>query len=99
MKFETKVFLMRQKYYFDLGVGITSLLIKVLAVVGIAAAIEGVDKRVLAIFGLSYGVFCYFLGFIYVKYKWLTASIEVENRLNIFVREMREKVVNNKRFK
>ena len=91
MEFEFKVFLMRQKYYFDLGVGITNLFIKILAVIGVAAAIEGTSKTTILVVGLGYAVFCYVLGFVYVKYKWLTAFIEVGNRLNLFVKEMREK--------
>ena len=91
MKFEKKVFWMRQKYYFDLGVGITSLLIKILAVVGIAAAVQGISKTFLLLAGVFYAVFCYVLGMLYVRYDWFTASIEVNNQLNLFVKEMREK--------
>ena len=91
MIFEKKVFLMKQKFYFDLGVGNTSLLIKILAVVGIAAAIEGVSKTALFLYGVAYAVFCYVLGLLYVKYGWYTAAVEVSNRLNLFMKEMRER--------
>ena len=91
MKFETKIFLSRQKYYFDLGVGTTSFFIKVLAVVGISAAVlEMIRPTTLFILGVIYAIFCYFLGYFMVTYDWVTASIEVNNRLNRFVREMRE---------
>ncbi len=90
MKFEKKIFWMRQKYYFDIGVGMTSLLIKILAVVGIAAAIEGFNKWAIVLYGLGYGVFCYLFGYLFIRYTWYTASIEVQNRLNLFVKEMRK---------
>ena len=90
MKFEQKVFWMRQKYYFDLGVGITSLLIKLLLVVGIASAVSGAQTNILFLFGIIYAAFCYLLGYAYVRFEWFTASLEVENRLNKFQQEMRE---------
>ena len=90
MRFENKILLMRQKYYFDIGAGTTSYLIKILAIVGIAAAIEGVNKTTLALWGVAYGLFCYSFGYLFIRYKWFTASIEVNNRLNLFVKEMRK---------
>lgn len=97
MKFETKVFLVRQKYYFDSGVGMTSLFIKILTVVGVASAIGGISPRLLFYVGVFYGMFCYLLGFLFVKYGWMTAALEVDNRLNLFQRQVREKLLKKRK--
>lgn len=96
MNFETKIFLMRQKFYMDLGMSITSLLIKVLMVVGIGAAINGVRPKTLFLFGIAYMIFTYLVGRIYVLYGWYTASLEVDNRLNQFQQEVRRELLKQK---
>lgn len=92
MKFETKVFLSRQKYYFDLGLGTTSLLKYLLAIIGINEAIQGISTQTLIFYGFLYALSCYIIGYIMTYYDWVTASLEVTNRLNRFVEEMREKI-------
>lgn len=86
-----------QKRYFDIGYGWTSYLKIVVAVFGIGAAATG-NKTSAAIMLLFYGLFCYIFGWAYVKYGWYTIEIEITNKFNLFVREMRNKL-KTKKFK
>jgi len=77
-----------QKRYFDLGYGITSYAKLLIALFGISS----LDVKATMILGLSYGIFCYVFGWAYVKYGWYTVDIEIANKFNLFVREMRSKI-------
>lgn len=92
MKLETKIILSRQKYYFDLGANTTSYLIKVLILVGFAAILNGMSTLLTFVLGTVYAMFCYALGYCMVRYEWVTASLEVSNRLNLFMLEVRDKL-------
>lgn len=92
MKFETKVFLSRQKYYFDLGLSTTALLKYLLAIIGINEAIQGISTLTLIFYGFLYALACYIIGYVMTYYEWVTATIEVQNRLNNFVSEMRDSI-------
>ena len=93
MKFETKIFLSRQKYYFDLGYGTTSILKYILAIAGIGAAILLIiSPKDLLLLGIAYIILCYVLGYLMYRYKWVDAMIEVNNRANPFVKDMRKAI-------
>ena len=92
MKFETKVFLTRQKYYFDLGLATTSLIKYFLVLVGVAELINGLPYWITFVGLFAYALSCYGLGYVMVYYDFVTASHEVNNRLNNFMVEVREKL-------
>jgi len=80
-----------QKRYFDLGYGITNYIKVVVAVIGIGEMATG-SKPLALIMLFLYGIFCYLVGLGYVKYGWYTLDIEITNKFNLFVKEMRKKI-------
>ena len=46
----------------------------------------------------EYALFCYLFGLIFVKFGWYEADIEITNRFNLFVKEMRH-TYKTKKFK
>lgn len=93
MKFETKVNLQLQKRYFDEGYGVTSYLKLPITIFGIGGAISGEFGNIILMV-IFYGIFCYIFGRLMIKHRWTEASIEVNNRLDLFVKEMRKKLKN-----
>ena len=91
MKFKTKIKLLKQKRYFDLGYGYTSYIKLPITIFGIGDAIEGKILSVV-IMVLFYGIFCYVFGWAFIKYGWFTADLEITNKFNLFVKEMRKKI-------
>ncbi len=80
-----------QKRYFDTGYGITSYIKVVVAVFGVGSVVTG--YRLLPfIMLLLYGIFCYVIGWAYLKYGWYTIDLEITNKFNLFVKEMRKKI-------
>lgn len=92
MKFQTKYKLALWKSYFDNGYGLTSYPKWLLATVGIGSAIQGVSMWWVVLGGIIYGIMCFFLGWLWFKYKWVVAQTEVGNKYNLFVKEMRKKL-------
>jgi len=92
MKFETKIIIARQRAYFNCGWGILNQLKYVIALIGFAT----MSWRIMTILGIIYGIGCYVLGYLYYKYKWASAETEVINRINPFVKEMREEIKNGR---
>lgn len=77
------------KMKFDFGYGLTSYVKWVAAIFGIG---EVVKNNYLAVIGgaVAYVLFCVMIGWAYVKYGWFEVGIEVGNRFNPFVKEMRK---------
>lgn len=73
------------KLFFEKGYGLTHYLFKLGAVVGIAAQ----DWRNTLIFGFIYAVFCFILGRFWYKTDFMRWEIEIVNRVNPFVKEVR----------
>ena len=90
MNYKERILL--HKRYFDIGYGITSYVKVVVAVVGIGGIAAGANKTAIAIMLFLYGLFCYVFGWAFVKYGWLTADIEIGNKFNLFVKEMRKSI-------
>lgn len=80
------------KKYFDLGTGITNYFTKVLVLAGFAAVLGGMKITTTLILGFVYGVFCLFLGWIWVKVGIFEAEQEVSNVYNLFMRQVRRKL-------
>lgn len=73
------------KAYFDEGYGFTSYFKYLIAFYGMAS----LDVRGTMIVGLGYGVSCFGIGWLIFKSRFKNAQIEVQNRVNPFVGEMR----------
>ena len=94
MKFERKYRLVRLKVFFDTGIALTSYPIKILLVVGIGFAVDDIKNISFIIAaGFLYGIFCFILGWMWYKYKWMDAQWEVSNNYNPFVKQMRRSSV------
>jgi len=87
------------KKYFDTGISVTSYFTKLLMVVGFAAIIEGMTTTTTLIIGGIYTIFCFILGFFWIKIGLFLAEQEISNLYNLFVQQMRQKVMINKKRK
>ncbi len=76
------------KAYFEKGYGLSHYFFKLVAVLGITAG----NVKALGIFGVLYAIFCFFLGWGWYHYGVIYQEIEVGNRFNIFVTEMRNSI-------
>ena len=83
----SKVKILLQKRYFDIGYGQTSYIKLVIALFGLSS----LNVKITMIVAGFYAVFCYCFGWAFVKYGWLEAEIEINNLNNKFVKQMRKK--------
>lgn len=84
------------KKCFDFGIGVTSYFTKVLMVVGFAAIMGGMDVKTTLLFGIGYTLFCFILGFFWIILGLVDAEQEVGNIFNLFVKQMRRKILKKK---
>lgn len=75
------------KRYFDEGYGFTNYFKFLIAFYGMAS----LNVKNTLIMGVAYGLSCFFIGWLIFWSGFKKASIEVDNRVNPFVNEMREK--------
>lgn len=81
------------KAYFEKGLGLTNVFLKIAMVVGISAIFTiGMSVLTTIMCGLVYCIFCFFLGAIWYKKGFADAENEVNNKVNPFVREMRKRL-------
>lgn len=76
------------KRYFDTGYGILSLAKWLLAGVGLASR----DVGFTIAFGVAYALLCVVVGYVWHRYGFMKAEVELGNRFNTFVEEMRKAV-------
>ena len=76
------------KAYFEKGYSLTHYLFKLIAVFGVTS---NQIKETFWMVGV-YTITCYFLGMIVFKSKFISAEIEIQNKVNPFVQEMRSKI-------
>jgi len=74
------------KAYFDEGYGFTSYFKYMIAFYGMSS----LDVRNTLLVGFIYGLSCFLIGWLIFKTKFKDAQIEVQNRVNPFVDEMRK---------
>ena len=86
MKFYNIAFL---EACFNKGYGVTAPVKYLVALIGISNAIVTENMSTTIIAGFSYVIFCFIFGFILYKIKYVNAQIEVSNRFDPFVGEMR----------
>lgn len=80
---------------FNKGYAVTAPLKYLVALIGISNAIVSENMRLTILLGIGYVIFCFILGYILFRIKYVNAQIEVSNRFNPYVKEMR----NSKIFK
>jgi apolipoprotein N-acyltransferase len=88
MNFEKKIDLLLYKKYFDTGWGLTSYLKYALAFFGLASQ----DVQSTLIIATIYGLSCFIIGYYWLKSDFYKADLELNNRYNIFVEEMRKRI-------
>jgi hypothetical protein len=88
MKFNTQIKLMRYKTYFDTGLNLSKYGMYLIGFFGLSSG----NVTITMIFALLYAVFCYILGYWFLKSGFYRASIEVSNQYNCFVEEVRSKL-------
>ena len=88
--------LAKWKYYFNIGYGETSFVKYLIAFFGLASS----DVNRTLTYGIVYGVACFIIGYIICKSGFQASQIEVGNRFNPFIEEMRKtKLLNTKETK
>ena len=83
------------KACFDLGYGETSILKYALAGMGFATR----SPKTVFLIAAAYGIFSLIIGFIMYKVGYVDAKNEVQNRFNPFQKEVRDKLLKEKKFK
>ena len=78
---------MRVKAWFEKGYGLSHYLFKLIAVLGLTSG--AVEATIYAC--IAYTIFCFILGFCWYHFHIVDSEIEVTNRYDPFVREMRAK--------
>lgn len=103
MKFETKLRFLLYKYYFDKGFSLTNNL---KYIIGLFALYDIVrlenDMTLTIVLGGTWALLSFFLGWWWYRKDWNAAEIEIGNRINPFVHEVRRKLKvssKNKKFK
>jgi len=78
------------KHYFDVGYGTTSLVKNLWFVFGFGSIMAGMSYKYALYLGCAYALFCYVFGWAWYRFGWNEAQVEVVNRINPFVQEMRK---------
>ena len=79
----------QHKAYFDRGYSFTSYIKYMIAFFGISS----LDVNKTMMLGLVYALFCYFFGRYMYKSGVADSEAEVSNRVNPFVKEVREEII------
>ena len=93
MNLELQFKFLVHKAYFDKGLGFTSYVKYMIAFFGVAS----LNVKLTMYIGIGYAIFCYIFGMLFYKYGWIKAEHEVANRFNLFMKELRENPVLNKK--
>jgi len=83
-----KAWVQLQRHYASMGKAVFGFIYGFIALFGIAS---GDWKTTLAL-GLAFYLVCYLAGRWYCLHGWFEAEIEVNNKFNPFVKEMRESI-------
>lgn len=81
------------KRFFDTGYGITGYIKYPIFFFGIAT----LEVRSTMILAVLYAIVCVLVGYWWFVFRFAEADVEMSNMVNIFVREMRDTVVNSKK--
>lgn len=80
------------KAYFDKGWSLMNYPKNLLGIIGIGAAFQQFSLMAIAIIGILFGVFCYFLGRYWYNYGLIETENEIQNIFNPFQKQVREKL-------
>lgn len=84
--FRRKINFLWHKKYFDTGFSLLNYLKYIIAFFGLASN-DVYSTMLLAVF---FGVLCYLVGFLWIKFKLADAENEINNLLNPFMKEVRD---------
>ena len=82
------------KAYFDRGFGVLGYLKYLIAILGFYSIFEGISIKYTLTGFVVYGVICFFIGWWWIRGGMADAEMEVNNRIDPFVREMRQEILN-----
>lgn len=91
MKFEAKLKLLLYKYYFDKGFGLTNNFKYAIGLIALFEVVKLDNARITIILGIIWILVSLLVGWLWYRYDWNAAELEIQNRINPFVAEMREK--------
>lgn len=91
MEFDLKLKLLLWKYYFDKGFSLTNNVKYVIGLVALYEVTKLSTVRSTIILGGIWGTISFFLGWWWYRKDWNAAELEIQNRINPFVQEMRDK--------
>ena len=75
------------KAYFEKGYSLTNYIKYMIALFGLSY----LNVKTTLIMAIIYGVSCFAIGYYWYKWDFITQEIEVSNKFNLFVKEMRSK--------
>lgn len=78
------------KKYFETGWGILNYIKYFIAVFGAYSFLEDINLIFTTILLILFFIFCYVFGWFWLNKGWYEAEIEVSNKYNLFVQEMRK---------
>lgn len=85
-----QLIVMRHWTYFNQGLGKTAIVKFFWLLFGFGSIMSGVNYLYSLYLGVAYSIFCYIFGWVFYNKGWNEAEIEVSNRINPFVKEMRK---------
>ena len=88
MRFKTKIKFWMHKRYFDAGRGLLDYFKYIIAFYGLAS--QNIINTIFI--GIIWGIFCYIIGYFYIKRKFLDVVNEINNMFNPLAREIRRKL-------
>jgi len=90
MKFEVKLKLLLWKYYFDKGFGLTNNIKYIIALFALYETVQLQNIKITVALGGAWAIASFFIGWWWYRKDWNAAELEIANRVNPFVIEMRE---------
>lgn len=91
MRFEAKLKILLWKNYFDKGFALTNYFKYLIGLFALYEFISLDNYQFTLILGSVWAISCFFIGWWFYRKDWNSAEIEIQNRINPFVLEMREK--------
>ena len=96
MKFDKKISLMLIKKWLDQGRGLTSYFNEIILIFGVWSITEKKSPMLTFAIASVYGLVCVLSGWLWFKFGWKRAEMEVENIYNPFVTDVRENLIKKK---
>ena len=90
MKFNTKLRLLLLKYYFDKGFALTNNIKYLIGLFALYEVIKLDNVKITVVLGAIWVCISFLIGWWWYRKDWNSAEIEIQNRINPFVKEMRE---------